>query len=40
MLLTGEGEDGLVEVAQEHLRAVHPDLADTYGRDEILVFAY
>ncbi len=38
--ITGRDEDGLVEKALEHLREVHPELADTYSREEILFVAY
>jgi hypothetical protein len=38
-LLEAETEDELVEKANEHLAAVHPELGG-YTRDEILFMAY
>jgi hypothetical protein len=35
-----ETEEALVEMALAHLREMHPDRADDYGRDEILFMAY
>ncbi|MFP3907425.1 MAG: hypothetical protein ACLFWR_10380 [Acidimicrobiales bacterium] len=37
--LTGDTEDELVEVSFAHLRAQHPDLADSYEREHILFMA-
>lgn len=37
--LTADDEDGIVAAAEEHLRAVHPDLADAYEREQILFMA-
>lgn len=37
--LTGDTEDDLVEVAFAHLRAQHPDLAESYEREHILFMA-
>ena len=34
--LTGDTEDDIVEVGFTHLRAEHPDMADTYERVHIL----
>jgi predicted small metal-binding protein len=38
--IEGADEDDLVEKVLAHLREEHPDLADTYGRAEILFMAY
>jgi predicted small metal-binding protein len=38
--IEGRDEDELVEKTLAHLREEHPDLADAYGRDEILFIAY
>ncbi len=38
--IVGENEDDLVEKALAHLREAHPELADTYSRDQILFVAY
>jgi len=37
--LTGDTEDDIVEVGSAHLREKHPDLADKYGREDILFMA-
>jgi hypothetical protein len=37
--LTGLTEDEIVEVAFAHLRDKHPDMADDYEREHILVMA-
>jgi hypothetical protein len=37
--LTGDSEDGIVEVAMAHLLEVHPDLAENYEREHILFMA-
>ena len=37
--LTGLSEDDIVQVAFAHLRETHPDLADDYEREHILVMA-
>ena len=37
--LTGDSEDRIVEVAFEHLREKHADLANHYGRDDVLALA-
>jgi hypothetical protein len=37
--LTGSTEDEIVDVSFAHLRAEHPDLADTYEREHILFMA-
>jgi hypothetical protein len=34
--LTGDTEDDIVAVATEHLKDKHPELADHYGREDIL----
>jgi len=39
LLLEGRSEDELVELAQEHLRETHPQLAEHYTRDDILFMA-
>ena len=39
-LITGEDEDDLVQKALQHLAHKHPELANTYGRDEILFMAF
>ena len=38
-VLTGDSEDDIVEVAFTHLRAEHPDMADTYEREHVLFMA-
>ena len=38
--LVGRDEDELVANAFAHLRAVHPQLADEYTRDHILMMAF
>ncbi|MCW2982720.1 MAG: hypothetical protein JWR63_290 [Conexibacter sp.] len=38
--IRGDDEDDLVQKAMQHLRDEHPELADEYGRDEILFIAY
>jgi hypothetical protein len=37
--LSGLSEDEIVEVAFAHLREKHPDMADDYEREHILVMA-
>jgi hypothetical protein len=37
--LTGATEDEIVEVSFGHLRDMHPDMADSYEREHILVMA-
>jgi predicted small metal-binding protein len=37
--LTGETEDELVETVFSHLRARHPERADEYQREHVLVMA-
>jgi predicted small metal-binding protein len=37
--LSGRSEDEIVEVAFAHLREKHPDMADDYEREHILVMA-
>jgi len=37
--LTADSEDEIVEAATTHLRAEHPDLAEHYGREHILLTA-
>ena len=37
--LTGATEDEIVEVALGHLGQQHPELADNYGREHVLVMA-
>jgi hypothetical protein len=37
--LTGDTEDEIVAVATEHLKAIHPDMADNYGPEHILFMA-
>ena len=37
--LTGDTEDQIVEVAFEHLRSQHPDMADHYEREHVLFMA-
>jgi len=37
--LTGDSEDEIVDVSFAHLRALHPDMADTYEREHILFMA-
>lgn len=37
--LTGLSEDEIVEVAFAHLREVHPEMADDYEREHVLVMA-
>jgi predicted small metal-binding protein len=39
-MVRGETEDDLVEKAQAHLKAKHPDRADDYTREHILFMAY
>lgn len=39
-VLRAEGEDGIVEEANAHLRAAHPDLAGSYSREQILFLTY
>ena len=39
-IITAESEDELVDKANSHLAAEHPDLAGKYSRDEILFMAY
>jgi len=39
MTLSGATEDEIVDVSFEHLRAQHPDMADTYEREHILFMA-
>jgi len=38
-VLTGDTEDDIVEVAFAHLRAEHPDMADSYEREHVLFMA-
>jgi hypothetical protein len=38
--LTAPDDDGIVEVAMRHLKAVHPDRADEYEREHILFMAF
>lgn len=38
--IVGPDDDDLVNQAQEHLRAEHPELADKYAREDILLFAF
>ncbi|GEL26872.1 hypothetical protein PSU4_58260 [Pseudonocardia sulfidoxydans NBRC 16205] len=38
--LVEPNSDALVASAFDHLREVHPDLADRYSREDILLFAY
>jgi hypothetical protein len=38
-VLTGDTEDAIVEVGFAHLRERHPDMADHYEREHILVMA-
>jgi hypothetical protein len=38
-MLTGADEDEIVEVSSAHLRAQHPDMAETYEREHILFMA-
>lgn len=35
-VLVADSEDGIVERAEEHLAAEHPELAGEYTRDQIL----
>lgn len=37
--LTGTTEDEIVEVALAHLHQQHPEMADNYGREHVLVMA-
>jgi hypothetical protein len=37
--LSAADDDGIVEAAQRHLRAAHPDRADEYDREQILFMA-
>jgi hypothetical protein len=37
--LTGDTEDDIVEVSFAHLREQHPDMANTYTRDHVLLMA-
>jgi hypothetical protein len=37
--LSATDDDGIVEAAQRHLRATHPDRADEYEREQILFMA-
>lgn len=37
--LRGPTEDDIVDVSFDHLRAEHPDLAPTYGREHVLFMA-
>lgn len=37
--LTGDTEDDIVEVSFAHLRAEHPDMADEYEREHVLLMA-
>jgi hypothetical protein len=39
-VLVAEDEDALVELAQQHLRDRHPELAGQYTREHILFMAY
>jgi hypothetical protein len=39
-MLTADDEDQLVEKANAHLAAEHPNLAGLYTRDQILAMAY
>jgi predicted small metal-binding protein len=38
--IQGKDEDDLVVKALEHLREEHPELADSYSREDILLIAY
>lgn len=38
-ILTAADEDGIVAVAQAHLKDAHPDMADHYEREHILFMA-
>ncbi|MFC0529820.1 hypothetical protein [Phytohabitans kaempferiae] len=38
--IVGDNEEDLVERAFAHLRDSHPNLADAYTREHILVLAY
>jgi predicted small metal-binding protein len=38
-VLLADSEDELVEKAQQHLEAEHPNLAGEYSRDQILFMA-
>jgi len=38
-VLTGDSEDEIVEVSFAHLRERHPEMADDYEREHILVMA-
>lgn len=37
--ITADDEDSLVAAARRHLQEFHPDLADSYSREEILSLA-
>lgn len=37
--LTGDTEEHIVTVATDHLRSEHPDIADHYEREHILLMA-
>ena len=37
--LSAADDDEIVEAAQRHLRAAHPDRADEYDREQILFMA-
>ncbi len=39
-MLVADTEDDLVEKAFAHLREKHPELANTYAREDILFIAY
>jgi predicted small metal-binding protein len=39
-VIEAQSEDELVEKANAHLEQIHPDIAGSYTRDQILFMAY